>query len=251
MLSVSRMGPAAPGSRRLWNKRVRVPVRLNVATGHLHQTRGRALVIGPKAGLVAVLVAGPVLHGCTDIRKSNPDRTATEQLLLSTAVDRAVAKLGLGLPAETTAFVDESYFEAYDQGYAVAAIRDGLLADGVRLTTVRERADVIVEIRTGGLSIDQARSLIGLPAFDIPVPLAGDLSVPEVALMSRDRRRGVAKVAITAYWRDTGDLAGRAPPIIGVSGYDDWSVLGLGWRDGDEFATEPPDSGEPGDGLDP
>jgi len=193
---------------------------------------------------LAAAIAGLTLAtGCTETRRSTPERTATEQMLLSTAVDRAVGRLEIDVPKGTMTYLDVGNFDAYDEGYAIGTLRDILLRSGLRLTNDRSRADLIVEARAGALSINGERTLVGLPGFDIPVPLSSQLSVPEIALLSRDTRRGIAKIGLTAYWRESGALADREPPTIGVSGYDDWSVLGLGWRDGDDFVPPPPDDG--------
>ncbi len=62
------------------------------------------------------------MAGCTTTRESNPPRTATEQLLISAAVDRAVAGLHLDIPKGARVYVDASNFEGYDSKYAVGSI---------------------------------------------------------------------------------------------------------------------------------
>ena len=181
--------------------------------------------------------------GCTETRRSDPERTAEEQLLLSTAVDRAVDSVTLNVPKGTKVFVDASRFEAYDKSYAISAFRDRILESGAHLVSQLNDAQVIVEIRSGALSTDGTKTIVGIPSFDLPIPLAGDLSVPELSLASRRQRLGVAKVAYTAYWRESGALADRTEPVQGVAGYRDWQFVGFGWRSGDELITgEVPDS---------
>lgn len=186
-----------------------------------------------------------IVAGCTEVRRTNPERTATEQLLLSKAVDRAAAKLTVQLPAGTRIFVDDSHFEAYDQGYAIAALRDRFLESGLNMAEERTEADVVVEIRSGALSTAGNRTLVGIPSFSVPIPLAGDFTVPEISIFSKERRRGVAKMAFTAYWRRDGSLANRDDPAIGVSGYDNWEFMGLNWRTGDDGLQTPDLPAEP------
>lgn len=195
-------------------------------------------------GLTAIPLAVLVLcTGCTETRTSNPERTAEEQLLLSTAVDRAVDAVTLNLPKGTRVFVDASRFEAYDKSYAISAFRDRVLESGAHLVSQVNDAQVIVEIRSGALSTDGSKTIVGIPSFDVPIPLAGDLSVPELSLASRRQRLGVAKVGYTAYWRESGALADRTEPVQGVAGYQDWEFVGFGWRSGDTLITgEVPDS---------
>lgn len=189
-------------------------------------------------GLIAIPLAVLALcGGCTETRTSNPERTAVEQLLLSTAVDRAVDEVSLNVPRGTRVFVDASRFEAYDKSYAISAFRDRVLESGARLVSLVNDAEVVVEIRSGALSTDGTKTIVGIPSFDVPIPLAGDLSVPEISLASRRQRLGVAKLAYTAYWRESGALADRTEPVQGVAGYRDWAFIGFGWRSGDTLIT--------------
>lgn len=201
----------------------------------------------PRASAIAA--AGlllPLVQGCSSVRETTPDRTATEQILLSRAVDRAVERLEISLPPGTTVYLDPSRFEAYDRGYAVGAIRDRFLASGARMVDARSKADVVVEIRSGALSTDENEALVGIPSFSIPIPLAGDLDTPELALLKQKSRRGIAKIAFTAHWTSSGALADRTEPVIGVSGFDDWKFLGLGWHTGDVMPDAlPPQARQP------
>lgn len=189
--------------------------------------------------LVAILAAA-----CSNVRHSAPERTATEQFLLSTAVDRAIERLQVKLPSGTAVFIDAGRFDAYDEDYAIAAVRDRFLRAGCRTVGNRGEAEAVVEIRSGALSTDESDALVGVPSFSVPIPLAGDFQTPELALLKQNRRRGIAKIAFTAYWTANGALADRTDPVIGVSGYDDWKFLGLGWHDGDAVPSGlPPESG--------
>lgn len=175
---------------------------------------------------VAVILAALVAGGCTVARETAPARTATEQLLISTAAEHAAAQLVLDVPPGSRVLVDSSNFEGVDGGYAVAAIRDHLLRRGLRLASLRTDADTVVEIRSGALSIDRNESLIGIPQFDIPVPLAaGSLTFPEIALYKVSQRRGVAKFAAVGYESDSGRHVGSTGAQYGFSHRTQWTVL--------------------------
>jgi len=88
-------------------------------------------------------------------------RTASEQLLLSAAADRAAAQLSLGIPKGTRIFVDTRYFQGYDDGYAIAAIRTQMLKNGLMLVDDRLQAEAVVQVSSGALSTDQKSLLIG------------------------------------------------------------------------------------------
>jgi len=162
------------------------------------------------------------LAGCSTVRLTEPGQTASEQLLISVAVDHAVGQLNPKIPAGTKVFVDAQYFDdapgdaALYTKYAVASIRDRLLQQGARLVDDRKSADMVAELRTGGQSIDHDDFLIGLPAIPIPIPLTGTVTTPKVPLFESDRQTGIAKLAITAYGKD-GALAASSGPVYGES----------------------------------
>ena len=58
------------------------------------------------ATVLAILLCVAFSAGCTTSRSTAPLRTASEQLLLSAAADRAAAQLSLGIPKGTRIFVD-------------------------------------------------------------------------------------------------------------------------------------------------
>jgi len=179
---------------------------------------------------VAALAATVGLAGCTTDRLTEPSQTATEQLLISVAVDHAVDELNPTIPPGTKIFVDAQYFDnapgdaALYSKYAIASVRDRLLRLGARLVDERKTADMVAELRTGGQSIDHHDFLVGLPAVPIPIPLVGTLSTPKLALYERNRQTGIAKLAVTAYGKD-GALTASTGPTYGESDQTRWDLL--------------------------
>ena len=170
--------------------------------------------------------------GCTTMRSTDPERTATEQLLLSIAADKAAESLVLNIPAGTRVFVEAVNFEGYDSKYAIGAIRDHVLRQGLRLTDDKAQAESIVEIRSGALSVDQQATLIGIPKFDLPIPFAGDFTFPEIALYKSETQQGVAKFAATSYDAKEGRFISSARPEA-ASSYQEKTVLlfFISWSD--------------------
>ena len=175
--------------------------------------------------VAALLVA--VLSGCTTARDTLPPRSATEQLLISNAADRAAAQLTVGLKPGVKVFPDSSGFEGYDSKYAIGAITEQVLLRGGRLLPDRKSADVVVAIRAGALSVDQNDTLVGIPSMNLPIPLAGTLTTPEFALFAKHQYRGVAKFAATAYDAETGKIIAASGPSFGFSHRTHWVVLFL------------------------
>jgi hypothetical protein len=136
---------------------------------------------------------------CTTTNTTLPARAATEQLLLSTAADRALKAANLSILANQKVFLDATYFDSYDSKYAIGTIRDALSRAGARLVDTVTNSDIIVEARSGALSIDSSETLFGIPSVGVPVPLAGTTLIPEIAFYKADRQLSTAKIALLAY----------------------------------------------------
>jgi len=93
-----------------------------------------------------LLLCALFLAGCTTARSTAPLRTASEQLLISAAADRAAAQPSLGIPQGTRVFVDTRYFQGYDDGYAIAAIRTQMLKNGLMVVDDRAQAEAVVMV---------------------------------------------------------------------------------------------------------
>jgi hypothetical protein len=190
-----------------------------------------------------------LVAGCTSLRESYPQRTASEQMLISSAADRAAQNLALDLPAGAGVYVEAANFEGTDSRYALAAIREQLARQGARLMPSRDSADYVVEIRAGALSIDQEKVLVGIPELSIPLPLTVPLGIPEIALFKKEERRGVAKFAALAYDAKDGEFAAATAPQYGVGRETHWVFLILfGWTTSDYL---PPEAREPWYDIEP
>ena len=119
------------------------------------------------------LIAAGLMTGCTTVKTTTTARSATEQLLLSTATDHAMQTTGLEMLAGHTVFVDGTYFDSYDAKYVLGTIRDGLSRAGARLTDKLTNSAVVLEPRSGALAIDESETMFGIPAVTLPIPLSG------------------------------------------------------------------------------
>ena len=180
--------------------------------------------------MLAVVAA---LSGCKSVKDSLPARTATEQLLLSTATDSALENASFPWLDGKRVFVEEKYFESYDKGYAVGLIRQRLSASGALLVKADDRAEVIVEIRSGALSMDSSQTLFGLPAMTLPVPLSGMVPTPQIGLYVKDSFDSAAKIALFAYERPSGRYLQSAGPMEGRAYLRRYKLLFVTWRRSD------------------
>jgi len=170
------------------------------------------------------------VSGCSTIKESSPPRTATEELLLSTAADRALEYTSFPWLDGKKVFVEDKYFESYDKGHAVSLLRERFSASGALFVKTDDKADVIVEIRSDALSMDIADLLAGLPAMALPIPLAGPVTTPEIVLYKSHRSDAVTKVALFAYERASGRYLESAGPMLGRAYLHLYKVLFVSWR---------------------
>ena len=166
---------------------------------------------------LAVLGGGLVaLAACASTSETFPSRTATEQLLIARAADKAVEGLTLPMPLGSRIFVDDAFFRAENSAYAVSSIRNALSDAGYALANDRGTADAIFELRAGAMSLEQMRRVVGLPEMRIPInENLNVVSLPELSVYSRRDRMGVAEFSGFLYDARTGAPLGAVSPMIG------------------------------------
>jgi uncharacterized protein DUF6655 len=179
------------------------------------------------AGILFVLAA--LFCGCASTSITNPPRSATEQLLLSTSADRALASTDLTPFAGQKFFLDTTYFDSYDSKYAEGEIRDAFSRAGALPVSAAKSADVIVEARSGGLSIDYMESLIGVPHIAIPIPLTGTFEMPEIAFYKTEKQFSYAKIALLAYANQSRAHVYSSGPLLGRAYNNYHKILFISW----------------------
>jgi hypothetical protein len=170
--------------------------------------------------------------GCGTTRSTDTTRTATEQLLISDAIDRAVQNVNVHTLAGQTVYLDDSRLgDVVDRNYLISTLRQHLLASGCALRAERDQADYIVEARAGAIGTDRNDLLFGVPSMNVPqifpmqpVPAA----IPEVPIAKRRDQRGIAKIAVFAYHRETGMPVWQSGVAHQESSANDVWILGAG-----------------------
>ncbi|MGV3483760.1 MAG: DUF6655 family protein [Planctomycetaceae bacterium] len=140
---------------------------------------------------------------------------ATEQLVLSSAVDRSISMIDFRALADQRVYLDTTYLKNIktptfvNADYVTSALRQQIMAAGCYLQDEKDQADIIIEARIGTLGADDHRVTYGIPENNglssaasliaqTPTP-----SIPEIAVARRDAREGAAKIAAFAYERET------------------------------------------------
>jgi hypothetical protein len=179
-------------------------------------------------GLIGLSLAASL--GCGTTRTSDTTRTATEQLLISNAIDQSVERLDFRPLRGKTVYFDTTYLDGtVDKGYLASSIRQHLLATGCLLQEEKARATYVVEARSGGVGTDNHQLLLGIPSMNLPVQVPGaPTALPEVPLAKKTDQLGVAKVALFAYNRVTGQAVMQSGMMESTATAKDLWVFGAG-----------------------
>jgi hypothetical protein len=179
------------------------------------------------AGL-AVLVA--MSTGCGTTKQSGTARTGTEQLLLTNAWDMALAKIDFRPLTGVPVYLDTTNATAVDQGWVVSSLKEAMLKQGVLLRTKQEQAQWIVEARIGAYGTDAYNWLLGVPQTTIPPTFTGmpTGTIPEISVVKKSDQRAVAKMALFAYDRTSGQLVWTSGTSLSESNAKDTYVGGIG-----------------------
>ena len=193
--------------------------------------------------LVGLALLGSACTG--EIRETTSARTATEQLLISTAAQRAVNNYQgdiKKLLAGKRVAIDDSRFDAVDKNYVISHLRNVLARNGVTLVN---KADVIadagskkvadfnpaliLELRSGALGIKDADFGFGIPPLPLPVPnTALTTQSPGLYLIYRDKQEGWAKFQFWLYDPQTKTYLAQSADLWGRSYYSKWTFFAIG-----------------------
>jgi hypothetical protein len=171
----------------------------------------------------------------------NKSRLATEQLVVSDAVDRTVASIDFGPLSGHKVYFDTQYLDGLNLGptgnvkYVISSLRQQMLAYDCRLQEKADTADFVVEARIGVLANDGHEITYGVPgnaalgtasvlmASPVPIP-----ALPELSLGRRSHEAGTAKIGVFAYDRATGEPVWQSGVQKQSSEARDSWILGLG-----------------------
>ncbi len=186
------------------------------------------------------------IAGCGTSKWTDTGRSATEQLLISDAMDRAVSDLDFRALAGKTVWVDSTALKKVtDYEYLVSCLRQHMLASACIVKDEKAAADYIMEVRAGAVGTDRNDLLYGVPAVSVPtvVSAAGVPSqIPEIPIIKKTDQRAVVKLSLFAYNQKTGRPVWQSGAVPEESSAKAVWVLGAGpfqrgtIYDGMEFA---------------
>jgi len=197
-------------------------------------------------GAILLLALAGACAGCG----STKSRTATEQLIMSDALDRAVSQIDFQELTGQTVYFDTKFlvntkdpmFIGNQKGlgfvnveYVTSSLRQQMVASGLKLQDKMEDADYVVEARIGAIGFDNNEVLYGIPASN-PIAVASAFvpsvpavpAIPELAIAKKVLNVGAAKVGVFAYDRKTREAVWQAGISQAASDARDMWVLGVG-----------------------
>ena len=181
-----------------------------------------------------MVAIGLMSTGCHTSKLTEPPRTVAEMVMLSHAADQAIAQLDLDPVQGKKVFLDASYFESVDGKYVIGALREAIAIHGGILVDELDASQWVMGLRNRGLGMDTRSALFGLPAMEIPVPFAGRVASPELALYKANLADSIASFAVVVYDRQEGLLLATATEGEGLSKFNQYQLLGfIKWRSTD------------------
>lgn len=172
----------------------------------------------------AVLLFSAALAGCTSTRMSNTDRTGVEQLLISNAIDQAIESNEFSSVQDRNVFVQDKYLDCTDKPYILGTLRSRVLDAGGRLVEDAAHADVVMEIRSGGIGTDSTDKYFGLAGLAVPgLPF----ELPDVRVWEKNIQYGTAKIAITCFDTHTGEQLEASGNVVARADRSQWNVMGF------------------------
>ena len=178
----------------------------------------------------ALLLALSVMGGCGTTKFSDTSRTATEQLLISAAMEDAVDAFNFYPLSGRKIFIKSEGVSATDKEYLLSILRQQLAANGVLIQETKDTADYILEVATGAVGTDRSELIYGTKETSVPsiLTMGTTASIPEIALVKRTDQKAKIKLTMWAYNRTTGAIVWQSGQKNKVASVRDRWILGMG-----------------------
>jgi hypothetical protein len=184
-----------------------------------------------RTGLALCAAAGALacvmLAGCGGRRVTDTPRTASEQLLVAAAVDRAVTQLDFSFLAGRRVFIDTSLINRTDKEFLIASVRFWAWQRGCIVVPAMGDAQYVVELNSGSVGLDRNDYILGIPATQLPGTFGGT-SLPEAAIYKSVRQMGICRLSFAVYRRDNSEFVYSSGPVYGYSDQKSWWLFGAG-----------------------
>ena len=180
-------------------------------------------------GLAAIaLTAALFLNlGCSSPRITETGRSAVEQFLLSTVVERGIRIADFSPFSEKKIFVEYKYLDPQvDKAYVQGIFEMHLAQQGLIVSRDVKDSEYIVQILCGVLATDSNQFMIGTPTLPIPVPDTSiNVAIPEIPLFKKLTRSGYGKFAFNILKSKDRSPVKAISGIEASTSYTNWTIL--------------------------
>lgn len=205
----------------------------------------RLLLQGTSLSLALGSLLTLALPGCGTTKSV----TATEQLLMSDAVDSTISKIDFRPLTGYKVYLDTTFMASAGKpipgvpmqtnlvtsDYVISSIRQQLTAAGCQIVDTKDVADIICEARCGALGTDGHNVTYGIPALNIfggasSLMAAAPMlpTIPEVSFAKKEVKSAASKIAVFAYDRETREPLWQSGIAQAGSNAKDTWFLGIG-----------------------
>lgn len=180
--------------------------------------------------LLAPALVAVALIGCGTTKWSDTSRTATEQLLISSAMDDVIDEFNFYPLTGRKIYIESKGVAATDKEYLLSLLRQQLAANGTFVQETKETADYILEVSTGAVGTNRYDLMYGIPETSVPavLTLGTATTIPEVPFVKRTDQKAQIKLTMWAYNKKTGAIIWQSGEKLKTASIRDRWILGAG-----------------------
>lgn len=174
-------------------------------------------------------LASTALLGCGTTKFSDTGRTATEQLLISSAMEDVVDEYDYSRLAGLKIHIKIAN-STTDSDYLKSLVRQQLAANGAFVRDAIDDADYVLEVAPGAVGTNRYELMYGIPETSIPAigTVTSATSIPEFALIKRTDQKAQVKLNMWAYNKTTGAIIWQSGVQTKSSNIRDRWIFGAG-----------------------
>lgn len=184
------------------------------------------------AGLLALAL---LATGCSTPRITETGRTAVEQFLISTVVDRGILSADFSDFTGKKVYLDYDYLAPQvDKQYVQGMLELHLAETGIIVVRKQEDADILIQVICGVLATDTNKFTIGTPSIPIPVPDTSiSFAIPEIPIFQKLTRSGYGRFAFNILEAKTRKPIQAIRGIEASTYYTNWTIFLLPFKSHD------------------
>ena len=177
--------------------------------------------------LLPVVAAAVLLCGCTEPWITNTARSAVEQYLVASTIERAVENSGLMKYAGKKVFMEYTYLAPQvDKPYVQGLLELELSKVACKIVAKQEEADIMIQPLCGVLATDHSSFMIGTPTLPIPIPYMNiQFAIPEIPIFKRTKRVAFGRFAFNVFQAKDRQPIETITYIKSSAVYNNWIVL--------------------------